>query len=189
MLDKNLEVEVINRYDGSVGYKIPELRVDRQFAPNEKKNITIQELEQLSYVPGGRVLIDDYLLINNEEVLKQILNKDVEPEYYYNENDVKRLFKDGSLDEFIDCLNFAPAGVIEMIKDLAVQIPLQDMSKRTAILEKTGFNVTAAIEAKNAPTDAESDQPIENKEAPIRRAAVPTREANSSTSRRVVVKK
>lgn len=189
MLDKNMEVEVINRYDGGVGYKIPELRVDRQFAPGEKKNITVQELEQLSYIPGGRVLMDDYLLIKDEEVLKQILNKNVEPEYYYNENDIKRLFKEGSLDEFIDCLNFAPTGVVEMIKDLAIELPLQDMSKRKAILDKTGFNVTSAIEAKNAPTDADSDQKPVNNETPVRRAAVPTRESDSPTSRRVVVKK
>lgn len=65
MIDKAKEVEVYNRFDGSVGYRIPELRVERQFAPGEKKVITVGELEQLSYIPGGRAIMDDYLVIKD----------------------------------------------------------------------------------------------------------------------------
>jgi len=36
----------------------------------------------------------------------------------------------GSLDEFLDCLDFAPSVIIDMIKVLAVDLPLNDVSKR-----------------------------------------------------------
>ena len=188
MIDKTKEVEVYNRFDGSVGYKIPELRVDRQFTPGEKKMITVGELEQLSYIPGGRVIIDDYLVIKDQEVLKELLNKDIEPEYYYTEDDIKRLFTKGSLDEFVDCLNFAPEGVIEMIKKLAVDIPLQDMSKRQAILERTGFNVTSAVEAKNAPFDNNESANSAPSDKKVRRAAVPVKSAPDMPTRKVIIK-
>lgn len=70
----------------------------------------------------------------------------VEPEYFYTEKEIKYLFEHGSLDEFLDCLDFAPLGVIHTIETLAVTLPLNDVAKRYAILEKTGFDVTRAIE-------------------------------------------
>ena len=72
----------------------------------------------------------------------------VEPEYDYTPTDIKNLLLNGSLDELLDCLDFAPEGVIEIVKDLAVELPLNDVAKREAILNKTGFNVTNAIEIK-----------------------------------------
>ena len=51
----------------------------------------------------------------------------------------------GSLDAFLDCLDFAPEGVLQIIKDAAVELPLNDVQKRDAIKEKLGFDVSAAI--------------------------------------------
>jgi len=51
----------------------------------------------------------------------------------------------GSLDEFLDCLDFAPEGVKDLIKNLAVELPLNDVAKREAIFNKLGFNVDNAI--------------------------------------------
>ena len=46
----------------------------------------------------------------------------------------------------MDCLDFAPEGVIELVKKYAVELKVNDIQKRQAILDKTGFNVTSAIE-------------------------------------------
>jgi len=55
------------------------------------------------------------------------------------------LIKTGSLDAFLDALDFAPTAVIDLIKKLSVDIPLVDMNKRKALKEKTGFDVDAAL--------------------------------------------
>jgi len=60
----------------------------------------------------------------------------------------------GSLDEFLDCLDFAPDVVKDMIKDISVTLPLNDVAKRDAIKEKLNFDVARAIEIKNTKTDA-----------------------------------
>ena len=57
--------------------------------------------------------------------------------------------KNGSLEQFLDCLDFAPDVIKDMIKDLAVELPLNDMAKRQAIQDKLGFDVTKAIEIAN----------------------------------------
>lgn len=80
----------------------------------------------------------------------------VEPEYHMNEVDVANLIRTGSLDAFLDALDFAPVAVIDLIKKLSIEIPLTDMQKRKALKEKTGFDVDAAL--KHIEEEREDDQ-------------------------------
>ena len=183
MIENNMTVKVTNRDNGSVGYSVPDLGIHRTFQPKESKEISAEELRKLSYLPGGDVIIKDYLIIHNEELLKELLGE-VEPEYYYSEDEVKTLLLSGSLEQLQDCLDFAPNGVIDLIKSLAVSLKIDNVSKRKAIQEKTGFNVTRAIEineeTEEEETSKENNQgrraaPISTKkeDAPQRRSAPP----------------
>ena len=147
MLEKTQLVKVRNRDTGIVSYSIPDLgNLTRTFRPNELKEITVEELIKLHYVGGGDYILKNCLLIEDKDVLKEILDGgSVEPEYFYTEKEITQLLLYGSLDEFLDCLDFAPAGVIEIIKDLAVKLEINDIQKRNAIFEKTGLNVNSAI--------------------------------------------
>ena len=145
MLDKNEIVKITNRYDGRVGYSIPEMgNLRRSFASGETKEVTMDELRKLSYLPGGQALLDRYFVVSNEQAVTELVG-DVEPEYYYTDEDVKRLLLTGSLDELKDCLDFAPKGVIELVKKYAVELKINDISKRQAIKAATGFNVDMAV--------------------------------------------
>ena len=73
------------------------------------------------------------------------MNVNREVEYNMSEADVKNLLVSGSLDAFLDALDFAPIGVIDLIKSMAVALPLTDISKRKALKEKTGFDVDKAL--------------------------------------------
>ena len=55
------------------------------------------------------------------------MDKNFEPEYHYTEDDIKTLLISGTLDQFLDCLDFAPDVIKDMIKDLAVELPVNDM--------------------------------------------------------------
>ena len=146
MLDKNLEVHVTNRGRGAVGYTIPELNgLRRQFQPGETKRLSFEELEKLSWMPGGRYILENELVIDNQEVIDYLLGG-VEPEYFYTEEEVRALLTEGTLDQLRDCLDFAPQGVIQLVKELAVSIPCNDVKKREIILDKTGFDVTNILE-------------------------------------------
>lgn len=143
-MDNNTVFNVKNRSAGVVGYNIPEEKIRREFAPGETKKISWYELEKLSFQPGGTTLMENYLLIYNDEAVKG-LNLRTEPEYYMNETDVIKLIKEGSIDAWLDALDFAPTGVMDLIKQLSVTIPLSDYNKRVALKEKTGFDVDKAI--------------------------------------------
>ena len=157
MIEQNKAVKVINKYNGIVGYQVPELGVNRTFYPKESKNITFNELEKLSFLPGGESILKNYLEITDEDVIMELFNTKLEPEYHYSEEDVKALLTTGSLDQFLDCLDFAPQVIIDLIKDMAVNLPVNDMAKREAIKEKLGFDVTKAIEIKNTKYDGEDE--------------------------------
>lgn len=153
MINKDTLIKVINKDNGVVGYTVPDLGVHRNFYPGETKEVTYEELEKLSFIPGGMVILKELLEITDREAIKQLFSKEPEPEYHYTKDDVKQLLLTGTLDQFLDCLDFAPEVVKDMIKDMAVDLPLNDMAKRQAILEKMGFDVTKAIEIKNTKYD------------------------------------
>lgn len=144
-MDMNQKVEVKNRSHSTVIYSLPELSVRRQFTPGETKQLALSELEALTYRPGGLNLIKDCLLITDQGVANQILNQKIEPEYWLDEKGIVKLLKEGSLDEFLDCLDFAPEGVLELIKVAATKMRLNDVEKRTALREKTGYDLDRAL--------------------------------------------
>lgn len=166
-MDKKTLIKVINRSDGIVFYEIQDLGIQRHYEANEVKEVTFEELLKLSYAPGGLTLIKNYLRIDNAEAVKEILG-DVEPEYYYTEKDVKTLLINGTLAQLEDCLDFADEGVIDLVKNLAVKLEINDVAKRNAILTKTGFNVDRAIRIVH-----ESRYKDETAETPSKRRAAP----------------
>ena len=173
MIKKDTKIKVINKFNGTVGYDVPELGVHRNFYPKESKDISFDELEKLSFIPGGDDILKNYLEITDENVVMELFNEKSEPEYHYSEEDVKKLLTAGSLDQFLDCLDFAPDAIKDMIKDMAVELPLNDMAKRNAIQEKLGFDVTKAIEIKNTKYDGENEADIKENDSHSGRRAAP----------------
>jgi hypothetical protein len=161
-------IEVINRSSGGVGYEIPDSNgLIRTFQKREKKKIPFEEIRKLLYQVGGEYIFTNLLVIKNEEAVKELFSTRPEPEYYYTEVEVRTLLETGTLDQLLDCLDFAPEGVIDIVKDVAVKIKLNDVSKRDAILAKTGFNVSKAIEI-NEETDVEEvSEKINRRTSPI----------------------
>lgn len=136
---------VKNRSNSVVFYTVPDLNVRRTFNPGESKEITENEVKQLSYQTGGMALIEDFLQISRADLEKIGLGEQ-EKEYFFSEAEIKDLILNGSRDEFLDALDFAPNGIIDLIKQYAVELPMYDMFKINALREKTGFDVAKALE-------------------------------------------
>ncbi len=178
MISNSEMINVKNRSYGTVGYSLPEMGIKRKFQKNESKKISMEELRKLSYQPGGQFLINNSLIVENKEALKE-LNPNYEPEYFYTEDEVVKLLLSGTMDEFMDCLDFAPQGVIDLIRVKAVELEVADVRKREAITKKTGFNIDAQIRTKQL---AEMDEPEQQEPVKQRRVAV---EQDEKPARRV----
>lgn len=185
MLNNSDTVRVENRGNSIVGYRVPESNIIRRFVEGEIKEISMGELRQAIQIPGTKRTIMNNLIIHDKSAVEELL-PDAEPEYFYTAKDVDFLLERGTLDQLKDALDFAPKGVVDLIKDRAVKNELNDVRKREAILEATNFNVTGAIEInhmaqvenkvetktrRSAPIgeDAQNGAPS----APVRRAEAP----------------
>lgn len=182
-MNKNAKIRVRNRSLGSVGYTIPDMgKYPRRFTTGEVKEIPFEELQKLSYIEGGSYLLQNYLVIEDLEARDEILGN-VELEYEYTEADIKNLLLNGSYDALLDCLDFAPKGVIDLVKKIAVDIELNDMKKRNLIFGATGFSIDKAIEINHL-----TDEKVEDEKPAARRVSTSS-QTESAPTRRIVVKK
>ena len=145
MVEKDRIISLLNRDTGSVGYTLEDTGTHRRFTPGEAKRVTFDEIEKLSWAKGGKELLRDYLIIQDEEAAKEILGK-VEPEYFYTKETVKKLLTEGSLEQLQDTLEFGPKGVVDLVKQEAVELQVNNVAMRKEIQKQTNFNVDKAIE-------------------------------------------
>lgn len=137
-------MKIKNRSASVVVYTIADLNIRRRFVPGEVKELEKEEIEKLLYQPGGRTLFVNNLQVSANDMVA-LGFEEQEPEYYYSEEDIKKIMINGSLNEFLDFLDFAPGGSISIAKELAVKLPLSDMNKAEALKKAIGFDVMKAI--------------------------------------------
>ncbi len=137
---------VTNKSTGPSIYKLSS-GFRRELAAGETRMLDVSELVELVQVPGGRTMIENFLQIHDPEVLEFLLNDDVQNEYWLTKEMIPSWMESCTLDEFKDALDFAPIGTLDLIKDYAVKLPLNDYNKRQAIKDQLNFDVDTAVEA------------------------------------------
>ena len=198
-MDTSKKVRVRNRSNSIVIYKVDDLRVPREFTPGETKMIPIEELMALSQKPGGAYIIQNSLFIEDPATVNEMPIR-VEPEYYLDDKGVIDLLTKGSVDQLLDCLDFAPGGVIDLVQKYALSLPLTDTRKIKAIKDKTGFDVALALKHKEelaaeaAETQNQTESGMEVGGTATRRRVQPAAETTSTGRRttpqyKVVTKK
>lgn len=157
-MEDTYKVKIKNRLNTPVIYHVQEMNgLRREFAGREEKVVTFEELRMLSYTNGGRIILQNYLIIKDPDVIEE-LGLNVEPEYFYEKEQVIDLLKNGSMDEFLDCLDFAPDGVIDLIKEYAISLPLNDVAKREILKEKLDYDVDKVIEIQKATQEGNEEE-------------------------------
>ena len=192
-MDANTFCIVKNRSSSKVGYVVPEDGVRREFAPGETKKISYGELEKLSFQPGGVALMTHFLQVRTfqpeEAKTSEIVSElgiHTEPEYYMDEAKIKEVMVSGSVDAFKDMMDFAPVGVIDLIKKYAVELPLESTPKIEYLKEKTGFDLVKALANIKAEQEEEGEKINTAKQG--RRVAIATEEEAVPAGRRTTPK-
>lgn len=159
------KVKVWNRSIGGISYKIESLRISRSW---EKKGdmieVPMEELKELQYIPGGKKLMEKYMLIKDKDVCEE-LGMSLDPEYFYDEKDVKELLLNGTYEQLLDCLEFAPAGVLDQVRDLTITLPLDSAKKRQAISKALKIDIDSAIRNyKDSKDDGKEDEAVQGRQ-------------------------
>lgn len=141
MFDKNKRIKVINRTDGALAYEIDTLRVTRVWQkPGDFLNISVAELLELRTVPGGTKVLEECLVIKDPEALRILFpDTEIEPEYSYGIEEVEFLLQEAPLEQLLDTLDYAPKGVLDLIRLKSIEKLPSETAKVVAINEK--FNI------------------------------------------------
>lgn len=180
-------ITVENMTNVQVGYILPTSNVTRRFIPKVKMKIAASELRELSYQSGGLDLLQNYLRVNNEELAAEfgVSSDSFENEYNWTEADVDNCLRNADLDVLLDALDFAPAGIVEALKNRAVELEISDNQKLKAIGEKTNCDLSVIIKNKHAYDNVSESEGTSEKKATTRR----TTKKTTTTARRTTTKK
>lgn len=159
-------MKVINRSAETISYDLPELHIKRHFELNEEKDIPEEELKALWQTLGGNYQIKNLLLVEDKEWVKD--HWDAPIEYFWHAEDVKNCVLHDEPELFEETLDYAPEGVVEMIKEYAWRLPMQDLNKVEILERKTGFNSHLAAQIMK-PADESAEQPTTTKQGRLRR--------------------
>lgn len=173
-------IQVRNLVDHSVVFKDEDTHRRIVFNPFEIKKLDAGTLRRLNYSHGGNVLLTNYLCVENDELAKEFGVSADTIEYKWTRQDVDNLLNSGSLDSLLDALDFGPDGIVDLIVTRARQLKLNDMQKRKAIEDATGFSINSMIAIEER---LEEDNEQVNSEPRHRR--VSTSKEETSSRRRV----
>lgn len=132
--------------DGGVERRIIFRGQQSQWLPREM-------VERMTYDHGGSVLIKHYLSVKDDGIREEIGVPEDQIEYDYTQEDIVEMLQTNYQDKIADALDFGPEGIVEMIVDQAVALPITDTSTMELISNKTNKNIAAMIKNK---TDLES---------------------------------
>lgn len=134
-------VRVWKRASGRVSYVLDEPRARREWhRGDEVKMITFHELYTLSNEPGGRAILEYFLLIKDQDVLKA-LSLPLDPEYQYTEADCKTLALKGTKEQILDALEFGGYGVATLIKRAATENKIDSTDRKKMLNDIFRFDL------------------------------------------------
>lgn len=184
MVNKEKRVKVVNRASGSLAYKIDTLRVTRHWRkPGDYLNISIAELLELKTVKGGQSLLENYVIIEDKEALSVLFpDQELEPEYNYGLKEIEALLYEADTEQLLDALDFAPKGVLDLIKAKSAEKLPNTTAKIEAINKKFKIDLNKInelyqekeiLEEKPEPTRRRRTAPIIETEEPKQESSLP----------------
>lgn len=178
-------VKVKNLVDYGVGYRIDEDNVRRQFAPFEIKTLKAGELRKLNYSRGGHILLTHYLSVMNRDLAHEfgIDDDSYDNEYNWDVAKVDKVLLSQPIEVLQDALDFAPRGILELIKDRAIALKIDSMDKRHAISKALDIDLNGMINIQQMQEEADAEVAGEPKPK-TRRAASTNSSSSTETKKR-----
>nr|DAX32808.1 MAG TPA: hypothetical protein [Caudoviricetes sp.] len=164
-------VTVTNITRSPIGYTLSSNNVRRIIAGGATVKVTADELRNLNLESGGDVLIKDYLRVNNRNLALEFgISEDLfDHEYNWDREKIDDVLLNGSMNEFLDALDFAPHRVIDMLVERAVELEAPDNNKLNALSKRTSLDIPSMVRNKHAYDENKEEN---TEEAPkTRRAA------------------
>ena len=152
-------MKVMNRSTGQAGYALPELNIRRVFNIGEIKELKDNEIRALYNTDAGRGMLTHILQVQNKDFVLKEIWPDAPIEYFWTIEDIKKCIYEDSVELFAETIDYAPDGVVDIIKDLAWRGPMNDLNKCNVLRDKLGFDPIAAHEIMSKMPKTETKKP------------------------------
>jgi hypothetical protein len=150
MLDR---IKVTLRSNGKVAWTAPTLRIRREWSPNNREQYpSAEEIRDVYFSPGGRDLINDFLIIHDEEIRTE-LAMPTDIEYTLTLEEIKTVIADGSPAEVKDLLTYSPEGARQVALDMATAGQIDSAEKINIIGKILGKDIPQIIKLKKSAED------------------------------------
>lgn len=112
-------------------------RARYSFGPQQAKTLSAEDLRSLAYVPGILTMFyDGKLRMDNMELCREFNIPTDIPEYDYTIEDIDRILVKEDIEVLMDVLDFAPEGILELVKNRAIALKIPSLEKRRVISER-----------------------------------------------------
>lgn len=135
------KISVVNRSRGAVGIDLSGGKTKYWKKTGDVVYFTMDELLEMTTISGGRKLLEKYLFVEDEEAQLAVYSQEMPPEYSYNERHIDLLLYELSEDYLADAIKFAPAGVLDLLKDHGMRKLPNTMAKIEMINNALGVNL------------------------------------------------
>ena len=148
--------------DTDTGYILSTSGRSRRLVQGVTMKVKASELRELYFQPGGAVLIQNYIHVGNKQLALElgVPEDSYDHEYSWTAADVAKCLTEYNIDVLLDALDYAPYGIVDFLKDKAIELEIPDNSKIQAITKKTGVDIAAAIRNKHAYDNPDSDSNV-----------------------------
>lgn len=162
LLDGNTEIMVDNMCGHRIGIFLQSSNQRRYFEPNVLMPMKVSEIRELNWQSGGNYMLLNQLRINNKDLAFEIGVPQDMKEYWWKEEDIRKALTTDPIEVLLDALDFGPEGIIEQLKNQAIQLEISDNRRIKAIQERTGADISAIIENNHA-YDSNDDTNVKEK--------------------------
>lgn len=180
-------VPVKNMMGHEVGYTTLS-GVTRRFAPHMTNNIiTAGELRELSYMNGGLDFLTNYVQVLNSDLAQEFGISDDDVEYNWTEEDIVAALTTSDIDVLLDALDFGPEGIVEELKNKAIELEITDGSRIQAINKRTGVDINGIIKNKHAydeATETEEEETPKKRRTSTKSTSTSGRRRSTSTAKK-----
>ena len=184
LIDDSELVPVKNMMRNEVGYTLSN-GVSRHFAPHMTIRIKASELRDLSYESGGLDFLRNYVCVGNSALAEEFGISNDLIEYTWTEQDVVNALTTSDLDVLLDALDFAPDGILDELRDKAVELEIADGNRIAAINKRMGVDINNMIKNKHAYDTADSkadEAPKQRRSSTAKKTTSRRRAANKETT-------
>lgn len=138
--DDNSLVVVTNDYTATLIYKTD--RISRVFDKGTFKKVTLGELYEAVNTGPGRVLMErNMLLIKDEEVRERLGLPPLNPNYDLTLKQIEDLIDSEPKEKLEDVLQHCSDATLHKIVDVAISMPVENVSKANLIQAYTGKDI------------------------------------------------